>query len=89
MLGKFEFNIQEYISIRSEMCQRISVINAQSHTAILTIITAFGAGITLNYNAQVDKIDNMAGFISLNISSKEWREFNSDSILICIYKSFL
>ena len=67
MLGKFEFNIQEYISIRSEMCQRISVINAQSHTAILTIITAFGAGITLNYNAQVDKIDNMAGFISLNI----------------------
>ena len=99
MLGKFEFNIQEYISIRSEMCQRISVINAQSHTAILTIITAFGAGITLNYNAQVDKIDNMTGFISLNIirclivfisvSSKEWREFNSDSILICIYKSFL
>ena len=67
MLGKFEFNIQEYISIRSEMCQRISVINAQSHTAILTIITAFGAGITLNYNAQVDKIDNMTGFISLNI----------------------
>lgn len=67
MLGKFEFNIQEYISIRSEMCQRISAINAQSHTAILTIITAFGAGITLNYNAQVDKIDNIAGFISLNI----------------------
>ena len=67
MSGKFEFNTQEYISIRSEMCQRISAINAQSHTAILTIITAFGAGITLNYNAQVDKIDNVTGFISLNI----------------------
>lgn len=54
MNGKFEFNVQEYISIWSELVQRLSAINAQSHTAILTIITAFGAGITLNYNTQVD-----------------------------------
>lgn len=67
MSGKVNFNIQEYTSIRSEMVQRISTINAQSHTAILTIITAFGAGITLNYNAQVVQIDNTIGFASLNI----------------------
>lgn len=67
MSGKTKFNIQEYTSIRNEMVQRISIINAQSHTAILTIITAFGAGITLNYNAQVVQIDNTIGFVSLNI----------------------
>lgn len=67
MSGKVKFNIQEYTSIRSEMVQRISTINAQSHTAILTIITAFGAGITLNYNTQVVQIDNTIGFVSLNI----------------------
>lgn len=67
MNGKFEFNTQEYASIRSELVQRLSAINAQSHTAILTIITAFGAGITLNYNTQVDQIENMVEFISLNI----------------------
>lgn len=67
MSGKVKFNIQEYTSIRSEMVQRISIINAQSHTAILTIITAFGAGITLNYNTQAVQIDDTVGFVSLNI----------------------
>lgn len=62
-----KFNIQEYTSIRNEVVQRISVINAQSHTAILTIITALGAGLTLNYNIQVNQIDNTIVFISLNI----------------------
>ncbi len=67
MPRRFQFNIQEYTSLRSEIVQRISVINAQSHTAILTIITAFGAGLTLNYNVQVNHIDNTIVFISLNI----------------------
>ena len=56
----------ESASIRNELVQRLSVINAQSHTAILTIVTTIGAGITL-IDTKVDQINNEVGFISLNI----------------------
>ena len=41
MSEKPRFNDQEYISIRTEMIERISLINSQSHTTILTITTAW------------------------------------------------
>ena len=66
MVDEIKFNAQEYTSIRNELVQRLSVINAQSHTAILTIVTAIGAGITL-IDTEVDQINNEVGFISLNI----------------------
>ncbi len=62
MDNKCEFNIQEYISIRDEMIQRLAIINSQSHTAIITIITAFGAGISLKYEAQAEDIVNIISF---------------------------
>lgn len=66
MIDEIKFNTQEYASIRNELVQRLAAINAQSHTAILTIVTAIGAGITL-MDAQVDQINNEVGYISLNI----------------------
>lgn len=66
MVDEIKFNTQEYASIRNELVQRLSAINAQSHTAILTIVTAIGAGITL-IDTEVDQINNEVGFISLNI----------------------
>lgn len=66
MSKKIHFNIQEYLSIRSELIQRISIINAQSHTAILTIITAFSAGMMLNYNT-INNENNVIEFVALNI----------------------
>lgn len=62
MDNKCEFNIQEYISIRDEMIQRLAIINSQSHTAIITIITSFGAGISLKYEAQAEDIVNIISF---------------------------
>lgn len=79
MSKKYQFNMQEYISIRTEMTQRISIINEQSHTAILTIITAFGAGMTLNYDTIVNSENNVVGFVALNI-------IRSLIFLIPIYK---
>lgn len=57
MLEEKKSNIQEYMSIRSEMIGRIGAINSQSHTAILTIITVFAAGLSLKYDFP-EKISN-------------------------------
>lgn len=67
MQENVKFDIQEYISLRNEIIQRLSAINTQSHTAIYTILTAFGAGITLYYNEKFNQYFDTVSFISLNI----------------------
>lgn len=69
MIDNIKFNNQEYMSIRAEMIQRLSVMNSQSHTAILTIVTALGAGLTLCFNTQRETVNNEVGYISLCIIS--------------------
>lgn len=67
MSGKMKFNMQEYTSLRAEMIQRLATVNAQSHTAIITIITVFGAGVALRYNVPENADKNIAEFVSFNI----------------------
>ena len=68
MSKKPRFNDQEYISIRTEMIERISLINSQSHTAILTITTAWIGGISLlNYDVKIKINEHIKEFICLNI----------------------
>lgn len=67
IIKKHTFNIQEYISLREELIQRLAIVNAQSHTAVLTIITAFAAGISLGYGGEMNNVENSIDFLFLNI----------------------
>lgn len=67
MNKKQKFNSNEYMSLRTELIQRLAIINSQSHTAIITIITAFGAGISLGYGGKMNAAENSIGYISLHI----------------------
>lgn len=40
-------SIEEYNALRQEVITRIGIINSQSHTAILTILTVWGSGFAL------------------------------------------
>lgn len=40
-------SIEEYNTLRQELIARIGIINSQSHTAILTILTVWGSGFAL------------------------------------------
>ena len=44
---KHAFSKDEYTSLRSELIARIGMINSQSHSAILTIVSTWVAGITI------------------------------------------
>lgn len=74
MSKKIKFNIQEYAYIRAEIIQRISIIHSQTYTAIVTIITTFGAGLSLNYTAD-NVVDN--------------NSFNNEIILLTLIRSFI
>lgn len=48
---KFSPSINEYNLLRQEINNRISIVNSQAHTAILTILTIWGTGFLLFTNA--------------------------------------
>lgn len=45
--SQFLPSIEEYNTLRQELIARIGIINSQSHTAILTILTVWGSGFAL------------------------------------------
>ena len=53
MRTNVNFNIEEYTSVRQELITRISLINSQSNTALLTILSAWAAGISLKYENDI------------------------------------
>ena len=46
----FIIAVEEYNTLRQEMITRIGLVNSQSHTAILTILTIWGSGFVLLAN---------------------------------------
>lgn len=69
MSKKIQFNIQEYSSLRNEINVRLSIINSQSNTALLTIISAWAAGIALKYGTNIEEImstDEIINVATLN-----------------------
>lgn len=69
MPKKIQFNIQEYSSLRNEITVRLSIINSQSNTALLTIISAWAAGIALKYGTNIEEImstDEIINVATLN-----------------------
>lgn len=66
MKRKIDFSENEYLSIRSEMIERIKLLNSQSFTALTTIISFWVAGFTFNIALMSNENRLMNELISLS-----------------------
>lgn len=62
---KFTSSFNEYNSLRQELITRITLINNQAHTAILTILTIWSAGFVLL--AKIQDFNNNGQYFSPHI----------------------
>lgn len=62
---RFTISFNEYNSLRQELITRITLINNQAHTAILTILTIWSAGFVLL--TKIPEFDNNENYFSPNM----------------------